>query len=60
MATEDVAASAADKRNWSIVIGKWVLEKGQWVRIDVSANRNGEVGGKCEWKMVMAGGERLT
>jgi hypothetical protein len=27
-------------------------------RIDVSANRNGEVGGKCEWKM--AGGERLT
>ena len=31
-----------------------------WARIDVSANRNGEVGGKCEWKMAMAGGEQFT
>jgi len=26
----------------------------------VSANRNGDVGGKWEWKLAMAGGERLT
>ena len=50
-----------DKRNWSIAIGKWVPEKGQLTpRIDVSANRNGKVGGKCEWKMAMAEGRRLT
>ncbi len=34
--------------------GKWVLEKGQFTHVsarkDVSANRNGEVGGKWEWK----------
>ena len=52
-----------DKRNWSIATGT----SGFWkkaslhmyrARIDVvSANRNGKVGGKSEWKMAMAGGE---
>ncbi len=50
-----------DKRNWSNTTGKWVLEKGQFTHVlarkDVSANQNGAVGGKWEWKMAMAGGE---
>ncbi len=49
-----VSQKMGDKRNWSIVTGKWVLEKASLhmyrARIDVSANRNGKVRGKCEWK----------
>ena len=48
----------------SIATGKWVLEKASLhmyqARIAVSVNQNGEVGGKCEWKMAMVGGEQLT
>jgi hypothetical protein len=44
-----------DKRNRSNATGKWVLEKGQFTYVsarkdDVSANQNGRVGGKWEWK----------
>ncbi len=31
-----------------------------WQGKDVSANQNGEVRGKWEWKLAMAGSERLT